>query len=332
MKNRFLQINLLAVILGFMVVTLGAYTRLSDAGLGCPDWPGCYGHIGVPSSLEDIKRAKIKFPDATVEPAKGWKEMTHRYFAGTLGLLILLLTFVSWRMRQTMKWEFKVSLFLCLLVVFQAALGMWTVTEKLQPLIVTAHLLFGFATLATLWILYYRSKERNHSSHGSKGLRRLLFIALIVLVVQIALGGWTGSNYAAIICTEFPTCNQGKFFPDADFKEAFILWRELGPNYEFGKLEPAARIAIHMTHRVGALITFLLLLTICLWLFMKYPRSRVTALALLAALAVQITLGITVVLKAKPLFIAVAHNGVGVILLIIIMTLLMQNRDKKRIG
>ena len=325
MSRKFLVLNFIAVVLALVVVTLGAYTRLSDAGLGCPDWPGCYGHLGSPTTAKQIAKAKQRFPGQKVEPAKGWKEMIHRYFAGTLGLLIFVLAVLAWRHKQDKRLR-RLTLVLALLVVFQAMLGMWTVTQKLQPLIVTAHLLFGFTTLSFLWVLFYGQVYANTRQPGPGKGKMILLAGILVLVLQIALGGWTGSNYAAVTCTDFPTCYNQQWFPQHDFKEAFKLWRKLGVNYEFGKLDPAARIAIHMTHRIGALVTFVVLLLIGFWVLVKRPWMRGAALLLFVGLGTQIALGITIVLKARPLYVAVAHNGTAVLLLLILLTLYIQNR------
>ncbi len=328
MSKKFLVVNFVAVLLALVVVTLGAYTRLSDAGLGCPDWPGCYGHLGSPTTAQQIATAKQRFPGQKIEPEKGWKEMIHRYFAGALGLLILVLAALAFRFRRENPKLFRLSLALVVLVVFQALLGMWTVTQKLQPLIVTAHLLFGFTTLSLLWVMFYSQRHGKGRQRGTGRGRGIILIGILVLVLQIALGGWTGSNYAAVSCTDFPTCYNQQWFPLHDFKEAFQLWRELGVNYEFGKLEPAARITIHMTHRIGALVTFLTLLSVGVWVLLKRPEMRRNAWLLFAGLGVQIALGITIVLKARPLYVAVGHNATAALLLLILLTLYIENRYK----
>jgi len=244
-------------VLTFVVIVLGAYTRLTDAGLGCPDWPGCYGRLIVPQSEEQVIE-KHYLDQRALEPEKGWMEMIHRYFAGALGLMILALTIWAWRRRRRHP-EQPVGLptTLLALVIFQAALGMWTVTLLLKPVIVMAHLLGGFATFSLLVLLALRTAPRRPTA-PIRGWRKVSAIALLVLVVQIALGGWTSTNYAALSCLDFPTC-QGSWVPEMDFDEAFVMWRGLGVNYEFGVLEHPARTAIHVTHRVGALVTFLVI-------------------------------------------------------------------------
>jgi len=312
-----------------VVVILGAYTRLADAGLGCPDWPGCYGHLGVPKAPEDVMAANANFPERPLETPKAWKEMVHRYFAGTLGLLIFTIAILSWRRRQDAGQAVALPMAIAALVVFQALLGMWTVTLQLKPVVVMGHLLGGFTTLALLWWLFLRtSATGTRLAGGFRDVpetvtpRLIALVSLVVIYVQIALGGWTSANYAALACTDFPTC-QSVWWPAMDFEEGFVLWRGLGVNYEFGVLDSAARTAIHMSHRVGALVTAAWLLFVSIY-FMKGaggPAARHVAIVLLAILALQLGLGITNVLAALPLGVAVAHNAVGALLLLAIVTL-----------
>ncbi|MBA1148695.1 COX15/CtaA family protein [Ectothiorhodospiraceae bacterium WFHF3C12] len=313
-----------ATVLALCVVMLGAYVRLSDAGLGCPDWPGCYGHIGVPDHPEEVAAANAAFPERPVETGKGWKEMIHRYLAGVLGLLILGLAIASGVARKRGGRLEKLPLVLLTVVVFQAILGMWTVTWQLKPVIVMAHLLGGLATLSLLWWLTLRRLPM--AAHwrlpSVAGLRPALAVAMVLLIGQIALGGWTSANYAALACNEFPTCSQGQWIPPADFGEGFVLWRGLGQNYEFGVLDNPARVAIHLAHRFGALAVavFLLGLTVALW---RLPGGAATrgAAVLSAALVLQVLLGIANVVFNLPLGVAVAHNGGAAILLLTLVTL-----------
>lgn len=297
-----------------MVILLGAYTRLTDAGLGCPDWPGCYGQLTVPANPGQVED-KAWLAQRPLEPEKGWNEMVHRYFAGALGLVILALAVWSWRRRRTRP-EQPVWLptLLLVLVVFQAILGMWTVTLLLKPLVVVGHLLGGFATLALLVLLAWRCAPGRPPVVPGR-LRVGAAIGLLVLVGQIALGGWTSANYAALACLDFPTC-QGGWMPTMDFDEAFVLWRGLGVNYEFGVLEHPARTAIHVTHRMGALVTLLVLG----WLvfdMLRIGRGLARAAALIGMLlVVQIALGIGNVLLHLPLGVATAHNAVAALLLV----------------
>jgi len=323
------RLALAATALCVLVVVLGAFTRLVDAGLGCPDWPGCYGHLTWPQSEGSVARAAARFPEFPVEHDKTWPEMVHRYFAGTLGLVILGIAIANWRwaVRSTTDaFPRKHTLGLLVLVIVQALFGMWTVTLKLWPQVVTAHLLGGFATLSLLWLLSQRYAQHYwrlpYMAHRLlQGLKPLAWMGLVLVVLQIALGGWVSSNYAALACTDFPTCH-GEWWPEMDFVHGFNFAQSTGPNYLGGLLEGSARTAIHVTHRLGAIAVTLVLmwLGLRLWL-LGQPAPRRLAAVILVALAVQLTLGITNVLASLPLAVAVAHNAVGALLLLTLVTL-----------
>ncbi|MBT8446955.1 MAG: COX15/CtaA family protein, partial [Gammaproteobacteria bacterium] len=223
------------LVLAFTVIVFGAYVRLTDAGLGCPDWPGCYGLLTVPEEAGELAAAAADY-ERPVEGGKAWREMIHRYLASTLGLAILLLAGVTWRHRREARAPLAVVLALVPLVMFQGALGMWTVTLLLKPLVVTAHLLGGLTILALLWLALLKLRAAPAGSPGASALAPWALAALAVVCVQIALGGWTSTNYAALACTDFPTCH-GRWWPDMDFREAFVLWRGLGVDYEYGVLD-----------------------------------------------------------------------------------------------
>jgi cytochrome c oxidase assembly protein subunit 15 len=304
---------------------------LVDAGLGCPDWPGCYGHIDVPQTHEEVSVAQQTYPQRPVEAGKAWKEMVHRYLAGTLGLLILGLAWLAHRADFSTRFVPRLSLVLVGLVVFQALLGMWTVTLLVKPAIVTLHLLFGMATVSLLWLSTLNASGNAFVATQNSGLGRLATVALLVVIVQIALGGWTSTNYAALACTAFPGCYAGEAWPAMDFAEGFTLWRGLGVNYEFGVLEPDARAAIHMTHRIGALVTLL----VVGWLGVSgFRRStgiqRNIAMVMLFVLLLQLSLGIVNVLFSLPLANAVAHNGVAALLLLSIIAFLFSEYKRIR--
>ena len=305
---------LCATLLAIVVVLLGAYTRLTHAGLGCPDWPGCYGFISVPMTEHKQALAEARFPQAPVEVAKGWYEMIHRYFAGALGLLILGLAVQALRRRREAQQPLKLPLLLLALVTLQAAFGMWTVTLKLWPQIVTAHLLGGFATLSLLFLLTLRLSGKAPALPDIPArLRRLAALGLLLVIGQIALGGWVSSNYAAVACVDLPTCH-GEWWPSMDFANGFHLTQHIGPNYLGGQLDSDARTAIHMTHRIGALLVTLILLLL-VWQLKRHAQARLAGMLLLA-LAAQVSLGISNVLLHLPLQVAVAHNAGGALLLL----------------
>ncbi len=308
----------LAALLALAVILLGAFVRLSDAGLGCPDWPGCYGHLTVPTAPEAVASANAAYPDRPLEHPKAWKEMVHRYLAATLGLVITALAALAWRRRDLRG----PALLLVALVLFQGLLGMWTVTLLVKPAVVTAHLLGGIGTLAGLWWLGLRATDRSVPA-APPGLRAWALLALAVALAQVALGGWTSTNYAALGCTEFPSCYGGAWWPAADFREAFVIWRGTGVNYEFGVLDAPARTAIHLTHRLGALATLLVVggLALRLWRTGHAPLRRAGA-AVGGLLLLQVGLGLGNVLGGLPLPVAVAHTGTAALLICALVTAL----------
>ncbi len=304
------RLLLVATVLAFAVIALGAYVRLSDAGLGCPDWPGCYGHwLGVPDEMHEQLAAQAAYPARPVETAKAWKEMVHRYFAGTLGLLILAICALAWRPACRERQSPALPTALLGVVALQGALGMWTVTLLLKPLIVTLHLLGGMTTLALLIAMVFRDRLPAPSAReAGAGLRLPAAGALLVVIGQIALGGWVSSNYAALACPDFPLC-QGQWQPAADFAQAFTLRRELGFDGDGGLLSGAALTAIHWSHRLGALAVLFAVGTLGLGLVRSHDGHwRAWGIALLGLLLLQIGLGIANVLLALPLALAVAHN------------------------
>ncbi|MEK1943434.1 MAG: COX15/CtaA family protein [Pseudomonas sp.] len=308
------RLALLATVLAIVVVLLGAYTRLTHAGLGCPDWPGCYGFISVPASEAQLAHAEANFPHAPVEAHKGWNEMIHRYFAGSLGLLIVALAAIAVRRRAEPGQPLKLPLLLLGVVIAQAAFGMWTVTLKLWPQVVTAHLLGGFTTLALLFLLTLRLSGRLPSLPAVPApLRRLAAVGLLVVIGQIALGGWVSSNYAAVACIDLPTCH-GQWWPEMDFANGFHLSQHIGPNYLGGQLDSDARTAIHFTHRLGAMLVTLVVLALA-WQLRRGGHGRLAGLLVLA-LAAQISLGVSNVVLHLPLAVAVAHNAGGALLLL----------------
>jgi cytochrome c oxidase assembly protein subunit 15 len=319
------RIALVAVLLAFAVVVLGAYVRLTTAGLGCPDWPGCYGHIAPTGTAVDV--------------GKAWREMVHRYFAGSLVILTLVLAAMAFsrkRARPAAEANVPLTLAVVATILVQALLGMLTVTWQVAPQIVTLHLLFGMTTLGLLWWLWLTLDARVPRStgpslgrsppvgwaHSNTISRRLALVGLLALAVQIALGGWTSTNYAATACPDFPTC-QASWWPRMSFGDAFVLWHSPTMNYEGGVLGNGARVAIHFTHRLGALVATGALSLAAVWTLRDRTlvRARGAAIAVLAALGLQLAIGITMVVKGFPLGLATAHNGGAALLLLATLAL-----------
>lgn len=332
--NRFTALVNVTLVLTLMVIALGAYTRLTDAGLGCPDWPGCYGKLHAPLHDEHITAAQEKFPDATIEPHKAHNEMLHRYIAGLLGICVLVIAFISWRIKQYRL----LSGIILGAVIFQAALGMWTVTLSLLPLVVLAHLLGGFLLFTLLALLraeiYWKAKRINMDSNAGlakvysepalSSLLPLGYLAAFTLVVQIALGGWTSSNYAAAVCTQLPICEEG-WSDRFSFTSAFDL--PMGQDtYEYGVLPYEARMSIHVLHRIGAVVTVILVgcFALLCWRRAKTKTMRRMAAAIGLLLSLQVFLGVINVVAQLPLLNAVAHNVVAANLLMFTLVFLRQ--------
>ena len=322
--NAIKKLAITATAFALVVVLLGAFTRLSHAGLGCPDWPGCYGFSHIPTDSSDIQVANHAFPDQPYQFQKAWPEMVHRYFAGTLGLLVLGLALLSFKKsNQPVRGH---SIGLLILVIFQAALGMWTVTMKLHPSIVMAHLMGGFTTLVLLASLSLRYANNFESPIHLKQqfqLRAYSIFALLILILQVMLGGWTSANYAATVCYELPIC-QGNWLSDSDFTTGFTLWGHSAENYEFGILDSAGRIAIHASHRIGAMIATIVLAILSYRLIAQKESGILKKIghSLAGLLFIQIVLGVFNIVFQLPLYNAVAHNGVGALLMVTVAMLI----------
>ncbi len=323
-SSLFSRVLAFSVFLALIVIVLGAYTRLSDAGLGCPDWPGCYGQLTVPDKVigDEFERP--------LEKSKAWKEMVHRYVAGTLGLLVLAIVIMVMRKIPKARQSIGLPLLLLATITFQALLGMWTVTLLLSPLIVSAHLLGGFTTLSLLWWLFLNQQQNKpqatlssafSSSGASTGFKVASLIALLLVIIQVLLGGWTSSNYAALACgTEFPTC-ASSWWPTMDYLNGFDLTHKPGVNYEFGVLDSPARTAIHYTHRIGALVVFTYLSIFSFILLKRSPQLKTLGILLLLVLSAQVILGAMNVILALPLSVSVLHNLVATLLLLTVLTI-----------
>lgn len=308
------RITTTAIILALMVVMLGAYTRLTDAGLGCPDWPGCYGRMVLPTAQAGLSHAQAQYPTVALEAEKAWTEMVHRYAAGTLGLLILIIfirtVIVSRGSHQIPK---VVPGFLMVLVIFQALLGMWTVTLKLLPVVVMGHLLGGILIFASLCYFRWQISEVNVANLYS--WRKWIGFAAFILLMQVALGGWVSSNYAGIACVGFPACN-GVWWPMLHLTDGFNLLSPVGANYQGGLLDIDARITIQFIHRLGAIVTAAVVLILSVFIIAKSTSRPIKSISFVAIglVLIQFMLGILNVVYLLPLGVAVAHNGVAAIL------------------
>lgn len=318
----FKKLIIAATWLALGVIVLGAYVRLSDAGLGCPDWPGCYGKLSPAHAAETIAQAEAAQPGGSVSAHKAWKEMTHRYFASLLGLLILVIGIMAWFKRDQLMQGIGLPLLLILLVILQGLLGMWTVTLLLKPVIVTLHLLGGMSTLALLvWLGQRQSRDiPQMRMQDAVRMKSWALTGLLVVFFQIALGGWVSANYAALACADFPTC-KGAWVPSMDFTHAFHFTRELGKTAQGELLSLESLTAIHWMHRLGALITFIVI-SMLVFKMLRIPSLAQLGAMILLVLLVQIGLGISNVLFSLPLLVAVAHNATAALLL---TTLVMLN-------
>jgi cytochrome c oxidase assembly protein subunit 15 len=376
MASRSLRIlrglALLAAVFAFGVVMFGAFVRLSNAGLSCPDWPTCYGKASWPEHAHEIVQANAAFPDRPFETNKAWREQVHRFLAGTLGALVFALALIaSWRrpwaryavivgaifaaagvtlyMRGEHHWSlllscvaiglpllaaiglhrpgaWRISVLALAVVIFQAMLGMWTVTLLLKPIVVMGHLMGGITTFALLAYAALRFAGVGVDDERYAGLRKAVVFGIVLLLAQIALGGWTSSNYAALACgTDFPKC-LGQWAPPTDFREGFVLWRGIGVNYEGGVLDMAARSAIQIAHRIGALVVFCYLA----WLSHRVSRRGLRGLGLAIALVLvsQVLLGISNVHFGLPLPVATLHNGVAALLLFTLLATLARTQRR----
>jgi cytochrome c oxidase assembly protein subunit 15 len=323
----------IAAAFALVVIVFGAFVRLSYAGLSCPDWPTCYGKITWPVHANEIASANAAFPDRAVDTTRAWREQVHRFLAGGLILTTFALAIWSWRRRADLGGLAKVPLAAAGFILFQALLGMWTVTWKLKPIVVMGHLVGGITTFALLAYTALRltivpaaSSPQFEAAQREK-LWRLTVIGIALIAVQIALGGWTSANYASLACgIDFPTC-LGTWWPQTDFHEAFVLWRGIGVNYEGGVLDAPARTAIQLAHRIGALLVFGHVAFAVVQRALRYAPTRAYAYVIGAALLAQIGLGIANVRLGLPLPVATAHNGMAALLLVSLLALLVRMRN-----
>ena len=311
------NLSLFGICFAFVVIALGAWTRLVDAGLGCPDWPGCYGFVVFPINEADIAIAESRYPLFPYDINKAIPEVVHRYFAAALGLIAIFLVYLSFRRsndRSIQGWSSFLLFFICC----QGVFGYLTVSLKLLPIIVTLHLFGGFTTLTLFFYIYIRSRNFEILNQiNISNLKTIAGIAFLALIFQIFLGVWTSTNYASLACADFPTC-QGTYLPEMDFKSGFNLNQEVGPNYLYGLLDNPARVAIHYSHRVSAILVTIIFLILMsrLWFSEAAPLASTLGILLLT----QIALGITNVVYVLPLYVAIAHNLFAACLLLATFT------------
>jgi heme a synthase len=322
--NKYRKLLWITLFLTFDLIMFGSFTRLTDSGLGCPDWPGCYGQANPVQAHADIKAAEAIMPTGPVTVLKAWIEMIHRYIAMAVGILIIAIMVVAWRNwlksgRQLSSYAPALPTALFLLVCLQGAFGAWTVTMKLQPIIVTIHLLLGLALLGMLAILGSRHSVQTAVGSAASKLFIPAIIALGLLILQIILGGWVSTNYAVLACTDFPLCH-GMLIPPMDFHHGFTLWRELGKTSNGDILPVEALTAIHWVHRNFAFIV----IAYIAWIAhkaIKIEGLRKSAKWILIAIAAQFASGVSTIFLSWPILIAILHNG-GAALLVLLLVLL----------
>ncbi len=322
--DKYRKLVWVTLFLTFDLIMFGAFTRLTDSGLGCPDWPGCYGQANPLQAHADISAAETALPTGPVTVVKAWIEMIHRYLAMGIGVLIIAMMTISWRKwlhsdQKKHKFSPLLPSLLFAFVCAQGAFGAWTVTLKLQPVIVTIHLLLGMSLLALLTWFGARLSDHPPILRSGSALLAPATLAALALAMQIALGGWVSSNYAALACTDYPLCH-GKLFPQMDFSNGFTLWRDLGKNAQGEYLLFPALTAIHWTHRVFSLVAAALIV----WTSAKglsVDGLRKTSLWILIVITMQFASGISTVFLELPLVLAVIHNG-GAALLVILLVMM----------
>ncbi len=332
------RLALLGMLLCLTVVVFGAYVRLSDAGLGCPDWPTCYGHVTPAGALSNEASAEAQYPGWQLESRKAWLEMIHRYAATALGFVIVLIAALAIVYRGQHLLRVRFALVLLATVVGQGVLGAFTVWWLVKPLVVVLHLLGGLSTLALLFWLWMdlRNPEKRAGTATLPiriAARRATLLATVMLGIQILLGGWTSSNYAATACPDLPTCQNAWWPADMDWRNGFVLWRGLDINYTGGVLEHPARVAIHFAHRLGAVFATLAVLWAA-WLALQAAVAvggrardvRTGAHLAIAAVVLQVLIGVFMVLQAFPLLLAAGHNGGAAVLLLAMLHLNWQLR------
>ena len=331
-KNKTISnLSFFGAFITLIVISAGAWVRLTDAGLGCPDWPGCYGMLTPPNTEKEIFEAQNSYPNSTIDIGKASREMLHRYLAGFLGLYILIVSYLT--IKSGNNRSIVLPILLVLLIIIQSLMGMLTVTQLVKPTIVTIHLLLGMMTASLIMIngFIFLEKESD-SSEVDKPLLTLIVICTFALIIQIFLGGWTSTNYASLACTDFPKCLNQWWPSEMSFDKAFTLLNLPDINYEGGYLDYTYKLAIHFTHRVGALILSILFLSLFIYIYFfqsNYLYKKI-GIFIMTFFIIQILLGISNVLLSLPITVAVLHTVNASILLMSMIALLYYSTDRVR--
>jgi len=321
-RARYAKLVAVTMFLTFDLIMFGAFVRLTDSGLGCPDWPGCYGNASPIGARHDIHAAATALPEGPVTLSKAWIEMIHRYAGTLLGILIIAIVFMAWRHRKALAQSPWLATVILPAVCLQGAFGAWTVTHQLMPVVVTGHLLGGISLLALLTWLSARQTVLPDIAPAAGRWRGYAAFGLVLLYIQLALGGWVSTNYAALACMDFPTCH-GQWWPDMDFRSGYSIVRALGELPTGEIISQNALTAIHWTHRNFAFVVLIYLGGLALKL-RRYDGLRGPSRALLAMLVVQLLTGLTSIFLQWPIVIAVLHNGGAAVLTILCVTLLVR--------
>ena len=320
--SKISKLSFVGALFTLIVISLGAWVRLTDAGLGCPDWPGCYGLLTTPDTVDELAKAREYYPNADIDVGKAWREMLHRYMAGLLGLYVFFITYISIKYS---KRSYMLPVLISILIIIQAIMGMLTVTMLVKPTIVTTHLFFGMLTATLLFINSLKYSNTSMTSEKIPAIALIIItITWIFLIIQILLGGWTSTNYASLACTDFPKCLDQWYPKEMIFNEAFNVINLPDVNYEGGILAYGAKVAVHYTHRITALILTFVFISALYVVFKLNKHSLLKKIMSISIIffILQIILGISNVIYSLPLNIAVWHTMNAAILMALISSAL----------
>ena len=320
--SKISQLSFVGALFTLFVISLGAWVRLTDAGLGCPDWPGCYGLLTTPDTVDELARAREYYPNADIDVGKAWREMLHRYMAGLLGLYVFFITYIS--IKYSNK-SYTLPVIISILIIVQAVMGMLTVTMLVKPTIVTTHLFFGMLTATLLFINSIKYSNISISSEKVPAIALIIItLTWIFLIIQILLGGWTSTNYASLACTDFPKCLDQWYPKEMMFNDAFNVVNLPDVNYEGGILAYGAKVAIHYSHRITALVLTFVFISALYVVFKLNEHSLLKKLMSISIIffILQVILGISNVVYSLPLNIAVWHTMNAAILMALISSAL----------